>query len=111
MEHGDAKLALAALEPLRSVLADDPDKFFSLRFNQVLGDTYYRLHRLDEAGAAYNAAINTAESTLNEIKDGAARLLWIRTTDKSYRGLVRALIEQKKDREALNRWESYEADQ
>ena len=107
LEHGDAQLALAALEPLRSALADDPDKFFSLRFNQVLGDTYYKLHQLDDAGAAYNAAIHTAESTLNEIKDGAVRLQWIRTTDKSYRGLVRVLIEQKKDSEAFNRWELY----
>ena len=107
LEHGDAQLALAALEPLRSVLGDNPDKFFALRFNQVLGDTYYRLHQLDDAGAAYNAAISTAESTLDEIKDGNARLQWIRTTDKSYRGLVRVLIEQKKDREAFNRWELY----
>jgi CHAT domain-containing protein len=34
-------------------------------------------------------------------------LLWLRATDESYRGLVRVLIEQKRDREALDRWELY----
>ncbi len=107
LDHGDARLALAALEPLRPALAKKPDKFFSLRFNQTLGRTYYKLRQFDDAGAAYNAAIKTAESTLNDIKDGAERLLWLRATDESYRGLVRVLIEQKKDGEALERWESY----
>ena len=83
------------------------DKFFSLRFSQTLGRTYYKLRQFDDAGAAYNAAIQTAESNLNEIKDGTERLLWLRATDESYRGLVRVLIEQKKDQEALDRWELY----
>ena len=107
LNHGDARLALAALEPLRSALANKPDKFFSLRFNQTLGKTYYKLHRLDDAAAAYKAAITTAESTLTDIKNGIERLLWLRATDESYRGLVRVLIEQKRDQEALSRWELY----
>jgi len=107
LEDGDARLALAALEPLRAESSKNPDKFFSLRFNQTLGRTYYKLRQFDAAGAAYEAAIKTAESTLNDIKDGAERLLWLRATDESYRGLVRVLIEQKKDREALDRWELY----
>ena len=107
LEKGDARLALAALEPLRAALTENPDKFFSLRFNQTLGRTYYKLRKFDDAGAAYDAAIKTAESALNDIKDGAERLLWLRATDESYRGLVRVLIEQKKDGEALDRWELY----
>jgi len=107
LEHGDARLALAALEPLRAESSKNPDKFFSLRFNQTLGRTYYKLRQFDDAAAAYNAAIQTAESTLNDIKDVAERLLWLRATDESYRGLVRVLIEQKKDHEALDRWELY----
>jgi CHAT domain-containing protein len=107
LEQGDARLALAALEPLRTALTENPDKFFSLRFNQTLGRTYYKLRQFDDAGAAYEAAIKTAESTLNDFKDGAEKLLWLRATDESYRGLVRVLIEQKRDGEALERWELY----
>jgi CHAT domain-containing protein len=107
LEQGDARLALAALEPLRAALAVNPDKFFSLRFNQTLGRTYYKLRQFDDAGAAYEATIKTAESNLNDIKDGAERLLWLRAIDESYRGLVRVLIEQKRDVEALKRWELY----
>jgi len=107
LEDGDARLALAALEPLRAESSKNPDKFFSLRFNQTLGRTYYKLRQYDAAGAAYEAAIKTAESTLDDIKDGAERLLWLRATDESYRGLVRVLIEQKRDAEALDRWELY----
>lgn len=107
LEQGDARLALAALEPLRMALTENSDKFFSLRFNQTLGRTYYKLQQFNDARAAYEAAIKTAESTLNDFKDGAERLLWLRATDESYRGLVRVLIEQKKDQEALNRWELY----
>jgi CHAT domain-containing protein len=109
LEHGDAQLALATLEPLRKALAGNPDKFFSLRFNQVLGNTYYKLRQLDEAGIAYEAAIQTAESALGEIKNWAERLQWLRATDESYRGLVRVLIDQKKDRAALERWELYKS--
>ena len=107
LDHGDARLALAALEPLRFALTNKPDKFFSLRFNQTLGKTYYKLRRLDDAAEAYKAAINTAESALNDIKNGIERLLWLRATDESYRGLVRVLLEQKRDQEALSRWELY----
>ena len=107
LEYGDARRALTSLEPLRNALAGNPDKFFSLRFNQTLGNAYYKLRQFDDAGAAYNAAIKTAESSLNDIKDGAERLLWLRATDESYRGLVRVLIAQKKAEEALERWELY----
>jgi CHAT domain-containing protein len=109
LEHGDAQLALTALEPLRTVLSEKPDKFFSLRFNQTLGNTYYKLHRLDDAAAAYQSSIETSESTLDSITNGPQRLQWIRATDESYRGLVRVLIDQKKDREALERWELYKS--
>lgn len=107
LQYGDAQLALASLDPLRNVLSGSPDKFFSLRFNQTLGNTYYKLRQFTEAGAAYNAAIQTAESALDDIKDGSERLLWLRATEESYRGLVRVLIEQKKPEEALERWELY----
>jgi CHAT domain-containing protein len=107
LDQGDAQLALGTLNPLRKALDENPDSFFSLRFNQALGNTYHKLHRLDDAEIAYQAAIKTAESALGSIKNPAERLLWLRATDESYRGLVRVLIEQKKDKEALDRWELY----
>lgn len=109
LEHGNPKLALTALEPLRATLAHKPDKFFSLRFNQTLGRAYYKAGQLDQARSAYEAAIETAESSLGAIHDGRERLLWLRAIDESYRGLVRVLIDQKKSNEALDRWELYKS--
>ena len=43
-------------------LTENSDKFFSLRFNQTLGRTYYKLQQFNDARAAYEAAIKTAES-------------------------------------------------
>jgi CHAT domain-containing protein len=105
--RGDARLALATLEPLRKALAGNPDSFFSLRFNQALGNTYHKLGQLHEAEVAYQAAIKTAETALGGIKERSESLQWLRATDESYRGLVRVLIEQKREREALDRWEVY----
>lgn len=105
LEYGDANLALITLLPLRT--AENSDKFFSLDFNQTLGNTFLKLGQLDEAGAAYEQAIKTSEATLNSIVDGRERLQWLRATDESYRGLVRVLIEQKRLKEALERWELY----
>jgi len=106
LEHGEAQRALATLLPLRPGL-DNPDRFFSLRFNQALGNTYLKLGQLDEAAKAYQGAIATAESALDGITNGVDRMQWLRATDESYRGLVRSLIEQKKTVEALTRWEVY----
>lgn len=107
LDHGDANRALATLEPVRKSLAEKPDSFFSLRFNQTLGNTFLKLGQLGEAGAAYEQAIKTSEAALNSIEDGNKRLQWLRATDESYRGLVRVLIEQKRPEEALERWELY----
>jgi CHAT domain-containing protein len=107
LQHGDAKLALATLQPLRQALAENPDSFFSLRFNQALGNTFFSLRQLKEAAEAYQNAIHTSEKALDSIQDWSERLQWIHATEESYRGLVRVLIEQKDPKEALRRWELY----
>ncbi|HKD81260.1 MAG TPA: CHAT domain-containing protein [Candidatus Angelobacter sp.] len=107
LDHGDANRALITLEPVRTALADKPDSFFVLSFNQTSGNAFLKLGRLNEAGEAYERAIQTAESALDDIKDWRERLQWLRATDESYRGLVRVLIEQKRPEEALERWELY----
>jgi CHAT domain-containing protein len=107
-EHGDASLALSTLSPVMNLLRTSQDKFFSLRCRKLLGDIYLKLNEQEQAATQYRAAIRLAEASLDGIKNGADRLAWLRATDESYRGLVRALIAQKKDREALAQWEWYQ---
>ncbi len=107
LQHGDARASLATLEPLGKLLADNPDSFFSLRYHQTLAKTQFKSGELPEAAASYQDAINTAEAALDNITDWTERLQWLRSTDESYRGLVRVLLEQKKTGEALERWELY----
>jgi CHAT domain-containing protein len=107
LDHEDANGALATLEPVRAALAEKPDSFFSLRFNQTLGNTLLKLGRLNEAEEAYEKGIRTAEASLDDIKDWNERLQWLHATDETYRGLVRVLIEQRRPEDALERWELY----
>jgi CHAT domain-containing protein/predicted negative regulator of RcsB-dependent stress response len=107
-ERGDPHLALATLAPAMKLLHPSQDKFFSLRCRKLLGDIYLALGKYDQAVTQYNAAIDLAEGALGGIKNGAGRLAWLRATDESYRGLVRVLLAQKKDREALAQWEWYQ---
>jgi CHAT domain-containing protein/tetratricopeptide (TPR) repeat protein len=106
--RGDARLALSTLSPVVKLLENSQDKFFSLRCRKLLGDIYLRLGESGQAFTEYRAAIDLAEASLSRIKDGASRLAWLRATDESYRGLVRVLLVEKKDQEALAQWEWYQ---
>ncbi len=108
LERGDPHLALTTLFPVMKLLHASQDKFFSLRCRKLLGDIYLALGEYDQAVTQYHAAIDLAEGALSGIKNGAGRLAWLRATDESYRGLVRVLLAQKKDREALAQWEWYQ---
>jgi len=106
--HQDkAGQALATLHPLRKLLAENPDSFFSLRFYEIQAAAQRQLRQLDEAAVSYHNAINIADSALDKIDDWRERLQWLRATDESYRGLVRVLLQQKKMEEALQSWELY----
>ena len=78
------------------------------------GNRYYRSRNgkidpalgYDRRWVIYN---DLAEASLGRIKNGAERLAWLRATDESYRGLVRVLLLQKKDQEALALWEWYQS--
>ena len=107
LHQGKAREALATLEPLRKLLAENPDGFFSLRFYEIQAAAQFQLQHLDEAAVSYHNAINIADSALDKIDDWRERLQWLRATDESYRGLVRVLLEQKKTLEALQGWELY----
>lgn len=108
-ERGDAGLALSTLSPVMKLLNSSQDKFFSLRCRELLGGIYLRLGEHDQAVTQYRAAIALAEASLSKIHDSANRLAWLRATDESYRALVRVLLAQKKDKEALAQWEWYQS--
>ena len=107
LQQGRAPQALATLEPLRKLLAQNPDSFFSLRYYEIQGTAQFLSGQLDESRASYQNAISIAELALRNIDDWRERLQWLRATDESYRGLIRVLLEQKKTQEALERWELY----
>jgi CHAT domain-containing protein len=108
-ERGDPKPALSTLSPVMKLLGASQDKFFSLRCRKLLGDIYLSLGEYDQSVLQYQGAIDLAEASLGRIKNGAERLAWLRATDESYRGLVRVLLSQKKNREALAQWEWYQS--
>lgn len=108
LQQGDPQQALATIQQVGSTLKTVENDFITLSVDRVSGSIYLELRRLEEASAAYKSAINIAEKTLESLKDGNERLKWLRATDESYRGLVRVLLEQKKDEEALKRWEWYQ---
>jgi CHAT domain-containing protein len=107
LRQGNARQALATLGPLRRLLVENPDSFFSLRYYEIQAMAQLQSGQLEEAAASYQKAISVADSALSKIDDGRERLQWLRATDESYRGLVRVLLEQKKTQEALEAWELY----
>jgi CHAT domain-containing protein len=109
LQQGDPKRALATINRVAETLKTVQSGLIVLNFNRVLGNIDLALERFDEATAAYQTAISIAEEALGSLKDGEDRLKWLRATDDSYRGLVRVLLEQKKDQEALERWEWYQS--
>ncbi|HEV3041159.1 MAG TPA: CHAT domain-containing protein [Candidatus Angelobacter sp.] len=107
LNHGDAEFALSTLKPVGELLKTTQDNFISLNYFQVLGATYLQLRQLNDAAVAYRSAIQTAENTLDSLQDGGRRLQWMKAANESYRGMVRVLLEQKRDAEALQFWERY----
>jgi len=105
----DAELALSTLKPVEQMLRATQDDFFALRFYRLMGNIYVHLRKLDEASAAFEAAIQMAETSLSTLRTDKDRSGWLRATSDSYRGLVRVLLEQKKESEALARWEWYKS--
>ncbi|HMC29674.1 MAG TPA: CHAT domain-containing protein, partial [Candidatus Angelobacter sp.] len=109
LQQGDAVRALATMNRVGETLKTVQSGLIILNFNRVLGSIYLELKHFDEATAAYQTAISVAEGALESLKDGGERLKWLKATDDSYRGLVRVLLEQKQDKEALDRWEWYQS--
>ncbi len=104
LQDGNSKWALDKLTSIRKFLQVQDD-FTNLDFYRVLGNVQLRLRHLDEAVSAYESAIDIAERALDHMQDDASRVLWIRASDESYRGLTQALLDANEDRKALVAWE------
>jgi CHAT domain-containing protein len=109
LQQGDPERALATIKQVGDTLKTVQNDFITLNVDRVSGSIYRELGRFNEAITAYQNAINIAEEALEGLKDGDERLKWLKATDDSYRGLVRVLLAQKKDEEALERWEWYQS--
>jgi CHAT domain-containing protein len=107
LQGQDLKKALATLKAMRGLVERSQYKGLTLSYYRFLGDVNAGLGNLDDALSSYESAIDIAELAMHNLADDQARISWRQATDGSYRGVVRALLAQKKDREALERWEQY----
>ncbi len=109
MRHGEISSALEMLQPAGDLLSTVPDRFSALNWHRVMGTLDRQSGRLDQAAAQYKVGIEIAEESLRTITDESSRLKWVTGADESYRGWIQVLLEQKKDRQALQLWEWYKS--
>lgn len=107
LQRQEAERALAALKAMSESVERTQNKELALNYYRLLGGVHLRLQQLDEAGASFESAIEIADAALEGLPKDADRESWRQATEESYRGAVRVLLAQKKDREALERWEQY----
>ncbi len=109
LQHEEAERALATLKGMRGLIEHTQYKELALNYYRLLGEVHLHLKHFDEAAASFGSAIEIADSALESLKSTSDRLSWKRATEESYRGEVRVLLAQKKDRQALERWEQYKS--
>jgi CHAT domain-containing protein len=100
LQRQGAEQSLATLKAMDSLVKHTQNKELALSYYRLLGGVHLKLGHLDEAGASFESAIEIADA----MEDG---LSWKQLTEESYRGAVRVLLAQKRNREALDRWEQY----
>lgn len=98
------ELALSAIEPVRELI---PTGHVPVKqdFYRTLGNTYWKLGRLDDAVSAYESAIDVTEKSIPP--EGEARLHWLVAATPIYEGLTQVLLKQGKGGEALEVWERF----
>lgn len=107
--RGDSGSALATLESARQRFSSTHYGLIRLNFYRVLGDVHLKLAQLDIAETDYKTGLEIAEEALGTLKKESMRLQWTKETGEIYRGLVGVFLGQKKDKEALQLWEWYQA--
>jgi CHAT domain-containing protein len=107
LQHQEAEQALSALKGMAASVKSTQNKELALNYYRLTGGVHLKLGHLDEALVSFDSAIEIAEAALEALTNDVDRESWKRATDESYRGAVRVLLAQKKDRQALERWEQY----
>ncbi|MGB9119365.1 MAG: CHAT domain-containing protein, partial [Candidatus Angelobacter sp.] len=107
LQRQEAERALATLKAMFMLVERTQDKELALNYYRLLGGVHLRLQHLDEARDSFESAIEIADTGLEGLTNSTDRLSWKQATEESYRGAIRVLLAQKKDREALERWEQY----
>ena len=109
LQRQEAEQALGALRAMAGLVKRTQNKELALNYYRLLGGVHLKLAHLDEAAASFESAIEIADAGLEGLTNNADRLSWKQATEESYRGAVRVLLAQKKDRTAFERWEQYKA--
>lgn len=107
LQLGDAKAAIATLEPARERVPHIAHEFVALKFYLLLGEAYRQVGKLEEAAASFEAGIVIAEKALSTLTNESDRLEWVSGSDPVYRGLALVLLDQGHDVDALRVWEWY----
>jgi CHAT domain-containing protein len=107
LQHEEAQRALRTLKAMAEFVSHTQNRELALNYYRLVGRVNFHLQHLDEAAASFESAIEIADAGLEGLKNDADRLSWKQATEESYRGAVRVLLAQKKEREALERWEQY----
>ncbi|MGZ4876599.1 MAG: CHAT domain-containing protein [Candidatus Angelobacter sp.] len=107
LQHQEAERSLVTLKAMDGLVKRTQNKELALNYYRLLGRVHFHLQHLDEAAASFESAVEIADAGLEGIKNDADRLSWKQATEESYRGAVRVLLAQRKEREALERWEQY----
>ena len=107
LQNEEAQRALSVLKTMADSVKRTQNKELALNYYRLLGGVHLKLARLDEAAASFESAIEIADAGLEGVTNSDDRLSWKQATEESYRGAVRVLLAQKKDGEALEKWEQY----
>jgi CHAT domain-containing protein len=107
LQQQEAERALITLKAMGGLVKRTQNRELALNYYRLVGRVHFHLQHLDEAAASFESAIEIADAGLEGIKNDADRLSWKQATEESYRGAVRVLLAQKKEAEALERWEQY----
>ena len=106
LRQGNAQRALSSFEPVKDLLETQHD-VLKLDLYSLQGDIFRQLRQLDNAVTSYQKGVQVAERWAEDPQDSSMQLNWTLATAKAYRGLVRALLDLSRHRDALSTWERF----
>ncbi len=90
LQQGDPEMALATIKRVSNSLKTVQNDFITLNVNRVLADIYRGTGQPGRSQKRISKRNQYCRGSLKSLKDGDDRLKWLKATDDSYRGLVRA---------------------